>query len=122
MFHTESTANTLAQVKACPHFEFHSVRVLCHIQLCVCIYLFSTCEQRVTPAEFDSCILTVFNLHPQTCAGACSTFGILHETKLLPKVGRDQGRVILYLQWKFVTSYQYKLCMVLSSDIFPVQT
>ena len=35
MFHTESTANTLAQVKACPHFEFHSVRVLCHIQLVI---------------------------------------------------------------------------------------
>ena len=31
-------------------------------------------------------------------AGACSTFGILHATKLLPKVGRDQGRLILYLQ------------------------
>ena len=36
-------------------------------------------------------------------AGACSTFGILHATKLLPKVGRDQGRLILYLQLKFVS-------------------
>ena len=33
-------------------------------------------------------------------AGTCSTFdlGILHATKLSPKVGRDQERLILYLQ------------------------
>ena len=31
-------------------------------------------------------------------AGACSTIGILHATKLLPMVGRSQGRLTLYLQ------------------------
>ena len=53
--------------------------------------------REVTPNGLPSC-----QFMPVPCnaisAGACSTFGILLAMKLLPKVGKDQGRLILYLQ------------------------
>ena len=36
-------------------------------------------------------------------AGACSICGPLHATKLRPQMGRDQGRLILYLQINTLT-------------------
>ena len=44
------------------------------------------------------CVEHLFAKVTCTCAGACSTIGILHATMLLPMVGRSQGRLTLYLQ------------------------
>ena len=55
--------------------------------MCVCV---QPCDPRENFFPFVFCIR----------AGACSTIGILHATKLLPMVGRSQGRLTLYLQKK----------------------
>ena len=64
------------------------------LQLCVCVCVcVSVCVshpgQRVFPSP---------SLHFTPQAGACSICGPLHATKLRPQMGRDQGRLILYLQ------------------------
>ena len=41
--------------------------------------------------------------HHVSLAGACSICGPLHATKLRPQMGRDQGRLILYLQINTLT-------------------
>ena len=45
-------------------------------------------------------------------AGACSTFGILHATKLLPKGGNGSRTLDPVPATKFVAFYSDKLCMV----------
>ena len=53
-----------------------------HLFFCMCV-----CVSTPVPKGLDS---------PH--AGACSICGPLHATKLRPQMGRDQGRLILYLQ------------------------
>ena len=60
--------------------------------LCVCVPFW------IMNAGGHSQLHTVAILHVKFQAGACSTIGILRATKLLPMVGRSQGRLTLYLQ------------------------
>ena len=83
------------------------VRVV--VCVCVCVHLSSSWDTGF--ATHSACLS--FYIASINFAGACSTFGILHATELLP---------IPYLQLKIVTFYLCKLCMVPSRDVVAVQT
>ena len=51
----------------------------------------------VLPVSVCVCVHPWTKGSQPTSAGACSICGPLHATKLRPQMGRDQGRLILYL-------------------------